>query len=235
MTRENTREKILDAAEELFSEGGFSATSIRAITTRAGVNLAALNYHFGTKDGVIDAVLSRRIEPLNKERIRLLEQFERESGDTHPALEKILAAFLGPAIHLAVHQESGGKKFMRLMGRVLSEPNEFLKKVISKHFRELTHRFERAFRLALPDIKAEEVFWRLHFVIGSMAHTMAHSLTPEFIEILKERGSESAGTISDAFIPSMDADRVLNYLIHFSAAGLRAESLEADPKEGTES
>lgn len=84
MSRENTREKILDAAEELFSEHGFSATSIRAITTRAEVNLAALNYHFGTKDGVIDAVFARRIEPLNRERIHLLEIVENNSKDRSP-------------------------------------------------------------------------------------------------------------------------------------------------------
>ena len=117
MSRENTRGKILDAAEALFAEHGFSATSVRAITTKAEVNLAALNYHFGSKDAVIDAVFSRRIAPLNQERLRLLDQLEKKSGDTVPGLEDLLSALLGPAIRLAADPELGGERFMRLMGR----------------------------------------------------------------------------------------------------------------------
>jgi len=231
VSRENTREKILDAAEELFSQNGFSATSVRAITNRAEVNLAALNYHFGSKDGVIDSVFARRIEPLNNERLRLLDEIEEKSTGSNPSLEDILSALLGPAIRLAVNKNSGGEKFMRLMGRAHSEPKEFLKKVISKQFLELIIRFERAFRQALPTVPPEEIFWRIHFVIGSMAHTMAHSLTPGFMDILKEHGSEAASVLSNELNNSRNADRVLDYLIHFSAAGLRAESLKTHQRE----
>jgi AcrR family transcriptional regulator len=215
-----TKEKILDAAEELFSEDGFSATSVRAITSRAQVNLAALNYHFGSKDALIDAVFERRIGPLNRERIRLLEEAETLAAGGELTLEEVLRAFLTPAIQLASDQESGGKKVMRLMGRVHSESREFFRERLAKQFGAIFHRFYSVFRRILPDLPPEELFWRIHFVVGAMAHTMAHTLA---LRDLMEAVSAKDPTPPRGEVTGEDVDAVLSRLICFAAAGLRAE------------
>jgi len=147
---EATRERLLDAAEELFSVNGFAATSVRAITRQAGVHLAAMNYHYGSKDALIQAVFERRVGPLNRERIRLLDDAEATAGGQGPSLETILAALLGPAFRLAGNPEGGGREFMRLMGRVHSESGDLFQKLIVPLFRLVFIRFEKALALAVP-------------------------------------------------------------------------------------
>jgi AcrR family transcriptional regulator len=215
-----TKEKILDAAEELFSEEGFSATSVRAITSRAQVNLAALNYHFGSKDALIDAVFERRTGLLNRERLRLLEEAEALAGEGELTLEEVLRAFLTPAIRLACDHESGGMKFMRLMGRAHSESREFFRERIARQFGGIFQRFNIVFRRLLPDLPPEELFWRMHFVVGAMAHTMAHTLT---LRDLVEAFSVKDLKPPSKEITGKDADEVLSRLIRFAAAGLRSE------------
>src|SRR6186713_3641482 len=96
-----TKERILDAAEALFMEHGYEATSLRSLTAAAGVNLAAVNYHFGSKEVLFQAVLTRRLDPMNQERIDLLERMEREAGDKAVSCEKLISAMLVPALRLA--------------------------------------------------------------------------------------------------------------------------------------
>src|SRR5437764_4269513 len=112
-----TKERILDAAEALFMEHGFEATSLRQITATAGVNLAAVNYHFGSKEELFQAVLTRRLDPMNQERIGLLTRFEREAAPRALSCERILAAMFIPALRLARDRRRGGKDFLRLLGR----------------------------------------------------------------------------------------------------------------------
>src|SRR5687768_49574 len=101
--------RILDAAEELFMEHGFEATSLRQLTAAASVNLAAVNYHFGSKEELFQAVLTRRLDPMNQERIDLLEKLERDSATRPLTCEKILSAMLIPALRLARDERRGGK------------------------------------------------------------------------------------------------------------------------------
>src|SRR3954471_10629137 len=100
-TSPDTKTRILDAAERLFVEHGFEATSLRQLTSAAGVNLAAVNYHFGSKEELFQSVLTRRLDPMNQERIELLEKLERESGGKPVGVEKILSSMLIPALRLA--------------------------------------------------------------------------------------------------------------------------------------
>src|SRR4051812_43041858 len=95
-TSADTKTRILDAAEQLFMEHGFEATSLRQLTAAASVNLAAVNYHFGTKEELFQAVLTRRLDPMNQERIELLDRVEREAGDKPPQVEKLIFAMLVP-------------------------------------------------------------------------------------------------------------------------------------------
>src|SRR5215212_6510170 len=108
--------RILEAAEALFMEHGFEATSLRQLTAAASVNLAAVNYHFGTKEELFQAVLTRRLDPMNQERIELLARIERDAGGRAVAVERILAAMLVPALRLARDERRGGKNFLRLLG-----------------------------------------------------------------------------------------------------------------------
>src|SRR5438876_12457509 len=112
-----TKERILDTAESLFMEHGYEATSLRAITAAAGVNLAAVNYHFGSKEELFQSVLTRRLHPMNQERVDLLTRLEREAAPAPLPCDRILSAMFVPALKLARDPERGGKDFLRLLGR----------------------------------------------------------------------------------------------------------------------
>ena len=131
-TSADTKTRILDAAERLFVEHGFEATSLRSLTSAAGVNLAAVNYHFGSKEELFQAVLTRRLDPMNQERIELLERIERESANRPPSVEKILFAMLIPALRLARDEQRGGKHFLKVLGRAYADPAPFIRQFLSE-------------------------------------------------------------------------------------------------------
>lgn len=157
-----TKDRILDAAERLFGNNGFEATSLRDITTFAQVNLAAVNYHFQTKDSLIEAVIARRIEPVNRKRMEMLE-----AAGENPSVEEILTAFLTPLLDLDV------EALYPLMGRILSNPGQFVERVYNRHLSATAERFRTAFGRALPGLPQDEVWWRLHFSIGAMTHVLS--------------------------------------------------------------
>lgn len=165
--RENadTALKILDAAEQLFIERGFAATSMRAIATTAGVNLAAANYHFGSKKDLLAAVFQRRIEPINAERLKRLKNLKESE---HPlTLRSVLATFLEPVIE-AVNAEAGPAVMARLFG----EPQSITQPVLEGAFSEVATAYRETLAELLPKISEEELHWRFHFTIGSMVHLL---------------------------------------------------------------
>jgi AcrR family transcriptional regulator len=162
-----TKERILDTAERLFAERGYGATSLRSIIAAAGVNLAAVHYHYRNKEALLDAVLKRHLEPVNRERLAMLDEYEREAGDGNLPVERVLAAFIAPPLRLARHPAHAG--FVKLMGRIVGDGDASL---IRRHFGEIMERFLRAFRRANPDLAAEEVLWRAFFSIAVLAHTL---------------------------------------------------------------
>ncbi|MGH9645480.1 MAG: TetR/AcrR family transcriptional regulator [Bryobacteraceae bacterium] len=159
--RVDTKVRILDAAEKLFGMNGFEATSLRDITSAADVNLAAINYHFHTKDSLIDAIVARRIEPVNKRRFELLE-----AAGPNPAVEQILTAFMAPVMQVKVDA------VVPLIGRILSNPELFVERVFHKHLAPVSQRFVEALSKALPELPPSEILWRLHFSVGVLTHTM---------------------------------------------------------------
>lgn len=160
-TRPDTKTRILDEAEKLFGLNGFQATSLRDITRSADVNLAAVNYHFQSKDSLIDAVIARRIEPVNAERLRLLD----EAGPK-PTLEQVLRAFLKPVYDRRLDA------IVPLLGRVLSNPDLFVDRVFNRHLRSISMRFGEELTRLLPGLPRTELLWRLHFSVGVMTHTL---------------------------------------------------------------
>jgi AcrR family transcriptional regulator len=157
-----TKDRILDAAEKLFSDNGFEATSLRDITTSAQVNLAAVNYHFQSKDSLIESVIARRIEPINRKRLEMLEA----AGD-NPGVEQILTAFLTPLLDLEI------ECVRPLMGRILSNPGQFVERVYKRHLSVVGQKFRAALGKALPHLPEDEVWWRLHFSIGALTHVLS--------------------------------------------------------------
>jgi len=162
----DTKGKILDTAERLIGEYGYSATSLRHIISEAGVNLAAIHYHFGSKEELLDELIVRKAGPVNAERLARLDRLEAGGESPAPAVEKVLEAFFLPMAE-AADRDPG---FVRLMGRMLSEG--LMQGILEKHFQTVTGRYFRALRRALPVLSDEEFRWRLHFMIGAMAHTM---------------------------------------------------------------
>jgi AcrR family transcriptional regulator len=168
-----TKDRILDAAESLFMEHGFEATSLRSITTAAEVNLAAANYHFGSKEELFQAVLTRRLDPMNQERLDLLTALERAAAPDAVACEQILSAMFVPALKLARDRERGGKNFLRLLGRAYADPAPFIRQFLSAQYAVMIARFKSAFAKALPELPPKELSWRLHFIMGALSYTLA--------------------------------------------------------------
>jgi AcrR family transcriptional regulator len=204
-----TKDRLLDAAEALFMEHGFEATSLRLITAAAGVNLAAVNYHFGSKEELFESVLTRRLDPMNQKRVDLLTALERRAAPGPVSCERILSAMLAPALELARDPARGGSNFLRLLGRAYADPAPFIRQFLSAQYAVMIARFKAAFGRALPELPARELSWRLHFIMGALSYTLAGTDVLKLIEEL--RPGEST-----------DDERLLQRLAPFLLAGLTA-------------
>src|SRR5690606_30684318 len=171
-TQPETRSRILDVAEELFMAHGFEATSMRMITGEAGVNLAAVNYHFGSKDALIQEVFRRRLTELNRQRLAALDKLEADAGGAPLQPSRIVEIFFGAALAMAADAEHGGHTFMRLVGRTSTEPNAFVRQFLAEEYAEVLERFLGALYRALPDVPREEILWRFHFMMGAMSYAI---------------------------------------------------------------
>ena len=214
-----TQARILDTAEGLFMEHGFEATSLRQITAAAGVNLAAVNYHFGSKEELFQRVLTRRLDPMNQERVALLARFEHEVAPRVLSAEKILAAMFIPALKLARDPERGGKNFLRLLGRAYADPAPFIRRFLSEQYAVMIARFKAAFGRALPHLPKKELSWRLHFVMGALSYTLAGTDALRLIAALNPRDSDND-------------EILLRRLAPFLIAGLKAPLPELDELDG---
>ncbi|MCK9984658.1 MAG: hypothetical protein AzoDbin1_01130 [Azoarcus sp.] len=202
-----TRDRILDAAEALFVEHGFEATTMRMITSRADANIAAVNYHFGSKDALIQEVFKRRLTELNRRRLAALDRLEAEAGGAPLKPSRIVEAFFGTALEMAADTAHGGHTFMRLLGRTYTEPNGFVRQFLAEEYAEAVERFLAALYRALPDVPREEILWRFHFMMGAMSYAIAGT---DALQLF-------AGKFDDAA-----PERLLPRLMSFLLGGLRA-------------
>lgn len=214
-----TKNRILDAAETLFMEHGFEATSLRQITALAEVNLAAVSYHFGSKEELFESVLTRRLDPMNRERIALLTRFEREAAPEVLSCERILTAMFIPALELARDRERGGQNFLRLLGRAYADPAPFIRRFLSEQYAVMIARFKGAFGRALPHLPKKELSWRLHFVMGALSYTLAGTDALKMIAALSPR---EAG----------NDEILLHRLAPFLVAGLKAPLADLSEIDG---
>ncbi len=201
-----TRARILDAAEVLFAEKGLEYASMRGITTAAQVNLAAVNYHFGSKEGLVVAVYVRRLRPVSAERLQMLDSAERR---TTLKLEDVLLAYIAPVLRLLHDPKGGGDVFIRLLARALYEPGAYLAQLYKEEMEPMLARFQAALARCLPKLSSEELFWRLHFAGGSIAYTLAqvHRLD----------------AMAQAVYDPKEVENVISRLVDFTAAGMRGE------------
>jgi len=169
--RFDTKTRILDAAERLFAERGFSETSLRLITSKAEVNLASVNYHFGSKKELIRAVLARYLDvfmPAASQAINTQRKLEQQA-----TLEQIFSALVGPLLKLNQLCPDGTRTFLQLLGRGYIESQGHLRWFITSHYGEHLQTFVRAVTESVPEIPAADIFWRLHFTLGTVVFTMA--------------------------------------------------------------
>ncbi len=199
----STKDRILSAAESLFAQHGFAGTSLRQVTARADVNIAAVNYHFGSKENLVNEVFRRRLDELSEQRLRRLAEAGRE---TPTSLSLVLAAFIEPALELTLDRH-GGAAFVRVLARAYAEKNDRLRSFLSDNYGHVLRKFARALSECLPELPKDELYWRLDFTAGALTYAMA-----DFGLIKRPNGVDERTHCA----------RAAESLIRYAAAGLRA-------------
>lgn len=183
--------RLLDVAELLFAEHGYTAASVRQIAQSAGVNQALINYHFQTKQGLFMAVFERRCRVLMQERQELLAQaMRRASGQGQVALRDIIYAFVYPPLRMANDDGPGGRAFVKLQARLHHEPKELEQALRAHYYDETTFKFVDALRACFPDRSPESIYWRLTFVMGIYIYVASNTGRIEIISRGKCKGTD---------------------------------------------
>src|SRR5271154_2988658 len=208
---DTTRLAILNAAERCFAEGGFDGASLRTITEVAGVDLALVNYHFGSKDNLLREVIARRARIVHAERVRALEAARHEAGARSPSVEAIVAAFLEPLLRRLM----GGDRGWRYYGSLASQLDVLPQFVglTSEVLDPTALHFINALRLALPKARPRSIYWGYMFLIGSMVQVMSATGRIE--------------RLSRGLCRSDDVEGALRELVPFVSGGLRALGSES--------
>ncbi|HAS4468326.1 TPA: TetR/AcrR family transcriptional regulator [Vibrio cholerae] len=205
--RSSTKEKILDVAEGLFAEYGFNDTSLRTITSKAGVNLASVNYHFGDKKTLVRAVLNRYLEAFMPEMKQSLERLnERDDYD----MAEVFEALRAPLRSLSELRPNGTSRFMLLIGQGYTDVQGHLRWFITNRYNDVLTLFTDSVLKANPNLTRETLFWRLHFTLGTCVFTMASS------QALAEIAENDFGS-------KVDPKSVVDQLIPYLAAGVAAK------------
>jgi AcrR family transcriptional regulator len=200
-----TTTAILDAAEGLFATHGYDATSIRQITRHAGVNVAAVHYHFGDKPAVLRAVTSRIVEPLNARRFRLLELAQAAAAPDPAPLDAIINAFVRPDIETLLELQQRGPTVAHFLGRVYGDPAPWVRQMTAEQFAEAERRFFPAIAATLPHLPPDEIAWRMIRFSAVLVHTFA--------------------TWPKAGMDASAADLTVRRLVSFAVAALRAPAV----------
>lgn len=206
-----TRRRILDVAERLFMEFGYDATSTRMVTSEAKVNLAAVNYHFGSKEGLMQTVLRRRLQILNEERMRVLDEAEAAAGGKPLKPSLIVDGYFGTLLRMAEDESKGGRTFQRLIGRSMTEPATFIRTFLAAEYADVVERYKAALFKALPNVPRAEIVWRFHFMLGATSYAIAGT---DALELVTDwQVNEDEATRSEKLLP-----RLMSFLL----GGLRA-------------
>jgi AcrR family transcriptional regulator len=222
--QKDTRQRILDAAEELFMQHGFEGTSMRMVTGAAEVNLAAVNYHFGSKEELMQAVLRRRLEVINRERLRLLDEAEAKAGGEPLKPSVIIDCFFGTLLRVAADQKAGGGTFLRLLGRTVTDPSHFIRTFMATEYADVLERYKQAMFRSLPHVPKAEIVWRFHFMLGATSYAIAGTDT---LHLVTDWQLEEGAVEQDKHL--------LPRLMSFMLGGLRAPLPDLEDDSGEES
>ncbi|WP_444998192.1 TetR/AcrR family transcriptional regulator [Aliikangiella sp. IMCC44359] len=202
--QKETQNRILDAAEELFADRGFAETSLRVITARAEVNLASVNYHFGSKKSLIEAVFDRFMQIFTSQLMIEMSKVDQKKGPIE--IEQVLGTLARPLIATDQVRPNGSSVFMKLLGRVYAESQGHIRRFVMHHYSHVLARFTRLLQKACPEIAPSEMFWRLHFMLGAFIFTLA--------------GHEALQDISQCdFEEEVSIEDIIAKLVPFLAAG----------------
>ena len=204
----DTKERLLEAAERLFAMRGYAGLTLREVGEEARANVAAANYHFGSKEGLIMEVLRQRVAPVNAERLRMLKEAKVRASGEPLRPDEIFEALLLPIGRAAVGNEGPDSTFMQLLGRSFTEPTDFLEKVHRDLFGRLAETFFRELARTYPDANTGELFWNLHFVVATMLGALAQH--------------RRVTVLSGGACDECDVDGMLRRLITFATAGFSA-------------
>jgi AcrR family transcriptional regulator len=216
---DDTASRIIDAAERLFIRDGTEATSLRAVTREAGVNVAAIHYYFGSRDELLRAVLDRIIKPLNARRLALLNQSLAAHHGRPIPVDEILRAFLLPDLELIEALRDRGVEIAHFAARSYAAPSAILKPLIEDQFAEWSTRFMAELARSLPRVDRDELAFRFRCIIGVIVRLLG-SATPRGL---------------DGGLDTADVIPTLERLIAFLAPGLSAPTLPAASKHARES
>jgi len=206
MASDQTRSAILAAAERLYADRGFGDVTLRDIVAAANVNLAAVNYHFGSKDELIAELFVTRSLATNRERLHELKAAEDAGGGRAP-VEAILRALVGPTLRGCLGPESGRSTAARFMIRASIEAVAPIRRIKT---REIDHlrKFAAAMRRALPERDEVELLWGMHFALAMAHHTI--------------RDSERLTRLSDGKCDFDDVEAVIDRVVSVAALALAA-------------
>ncbi|MGB6105421.1 MAG: TetR/AcrR family transcriptional regulator [Pusillimonas sp.] len=208
----STRDTILDAAEQLFGRQGHDNTSMRQITSAAKVNLSAVNYHFGSKDGLVQAVFQRRLAALNNERLALLDELESQAQGLALKPSQIVEAFFGPLVRHACGSGARPTAFVPLLERSMSDPGGFIRAAIIDEHSGVFARFKRALLESLPGVPEDEIVWRFQFMLGATSYAISGT------NDLRAAANLSGVQDGEAGSTQLLLDRLMSFLL----GGLRA-------------
>ena len=200
-----TKMRLLDVSARLFAESGFDSVSLRLITENAEANLAAVNYHFGSKEELITAVVEKLVGPVNQRRLALLRKINL---DISGACESIVEAFIDPVIQAASRGDEEDQRYCKLMSRCIASRDERVTSLVLRQFPEVLAKFVDALRSVCPWISSDEAHMRIMFMAGAMAHSLFHH---DKLVIISEGRCE---------IASLDSLR--DELVQFISAGMSA-------------
>ena len=210
-----TRERILLAAEQLFAQHGFSGVSLRSIMAEAGANTASAHYYFRSKEGVLQAIFQKHAAGMNAERNTRLDAWERKPGTGTATVQRLVDAFIGPAIRL--RETPDGQAFDKISALCSVDPNPRVREIVFQTFDVVGKRFSGLLRTACPHLGDAEYYWRLHCLFGSMMYVRAHN-----------------GRVDQLVLPGtgpQTPEFVLDQVVGFVAAGMKAPSrtMQAKP------
>ncbi len=219
---ERTQERIVESAEGIFAEKGFAAMTLREVTERAGVNLAAVNYHFGSKEGLVTEIFRRRIEPINRGRMELLEAKLEETKGEPLSLRSLYEVMLMPLAEALMPEGCFDELFLGIITQSLVEPSEFLQQAHHNFVKDIAERFGLELRrsLRIPGMSEEEMAWRMYFSLSTILGAL----------IQHKRIGTCFPTIPDA----TDVKGFTRHLIRYICGGMEAEAEAAERKASCE-